>query len=190
MTKYYKVLGEGLKTRDGYQWKPGKWNIVKKEDIDYNLNGGAYGPGLHVFKNYPNWNYQRYIPDHTYEVLDVAEFLGADREQARFRKVKLAPLPLTFDELLGVNRLGFIYSNLSHADLYNANLSHADLSITNLSESNLSHADLFCANLRDANLHGANLRGANLTGADLTGADLSGTILADLGTSEIKMVRI
>ena len=185
MTKYYKVLGEGLRTNFGYQWKPGKWNIVPEKEINPDEYGFSCGSGLHVFIDKPNWNYYRYLPDHTYKVVAVSGLLGADSYKARFRKVKLALLPLTLNDLLGNNRDGLKGACLARADLSHSNLSGSDLSGTYL-----MGADLSDSNLVNANLSGANLKGANLIGANLTGADLSGTILADLGTSEIKMVRI
>ena len=197
MTKYYKVLGEGLRTKFGYQWEPGKWNIVPEEEIDHNTNGKEDGAGLHVFMGRPNWNYQRYIPDHTYEVVDVSGLLGSYEWGARFRKVKLAPLPLSLKELLGKQRDGFKGVVLSRADLTEANLSRADLSNSdlyhaNLNGANLSGASLCRTNLRGANLSGANLRGANLAGADLVFANLSeaklsGAVLAGANLTEANL---
>ena len=184
MVKYYKVLGEGLRTRDGFQWKPGKWNMIKKEDIDHEEDGRACGRGLHVFVDKPNWCYQRYLPDHTYEVLEVAERLGEDKEKARFRKVKIAALPMSLEELLGKNKDGFKGANLKSADLSDADLTDADLRGANLECANLS-----CAILRDANLRGANLECANLFKADLTHANLAGAFLKDADMSRALLYR-
>ena len=153
MVKYYKVLGEGLKTRDGFQWKPGKWNVIKEKDIDHDLDGKTCGTGLHVFVNKPNWNYQRYLPDHTYEVLEVAEKLGGDKEKARFRKVKLAALPMSLEQLLGKNKEGFKGANLRFANFFNAVLKNPDFSF---------------ANLDYANMVGAGLHDLKLDGVDMT----------------------
>ena len=172
MVKYYKVLGEGLRTRDGFQWKPGKWNMIKKEDIDHEEDGRACGRGLHVFVDKPNWCYQRYLPDHTYEVLEVAEKLGEDEEKARFRKVKIAALPMSLEKLLGKNKDGFKGADLKDADLSNADLTDADLR-----GANLVYANLFNADLTHANLAGANLREADLSRANLYRTDLSACIM-------------
>ena len=184
MVKYYKVLGEGLRTRDGYKWKPGKWNVVKKEDIDHEEDGRACGIGLHVFIDKPNWNYQRYLPDHTYEVLDVAEKLGEDKEKARFRKVKIAAVPMSLEKILGKNKDGFRGANLQ-----NANLSDADLTDADLRGANLECANLSCAVLRDANLSGVNLVWANLFRADLTHANLAGANLREADLSRANLFR-
>ena len=168
--EYFKVLGEGLKTRDGkYQWKPGQWN----EEPDAVKDGGACGIGLHVFIGKPNWCYTRYIPDHTYRVVAVQGKCGSDDEKARFRRVKLALLPMTLEEILGEKKDGMKGADLSWADLSWANLSGANLSGAILSGAILSGADLSGADLSRAGLSGANLSGANLSGADLSGADLS-----------------
>ena len=173
--EYFKVLGEGLKTRDGkYQWKPGQWN----EEPAAVKDGEACGIGLHVFIGKPNWNYTRYIPDHTYRVIAVQGKCGSDLEKARFRRVKLALLPMTLKEILGEKKDGMkganlSWANLSWANLSWANLSRANLSGADLSWANLSGADLSRANLSRANLSRANLSGANLSRADLSGADLS-----------------
>ena len=135
--EYFKVLGEGLKTRDGkYQWKPGQWN----EEPDAVKNGMACGIGLHVFVGKPNWNYIRYIPDHTYRVIGVQGKCGSDDEKARFRSVKLALLPMTLEEILGKKKDGMKGAYLSRADLSWADLSWADLSGADLSGANLSNA--------------------------------------------------
>ena len=169
--EYFKVLGEGLKTRDGqFQWKPGQWN----EEPAAVKDGEACGIGLHVFIGKPNWNYTRYIPDHTYRVVAVQGKCGSDDEKARFRRVKLALLPMTLEEILGEKKDGMKGANLSRANLSRADLSGANLSGANLSGADLSGADLSGANLYKANLSGANLYKANLSGADLSGADLSG----------------
>ena len=140
--EYFKVLGEGLKTRDGqFQWKPGQWN----EEPAAVKNGMACGIGLHVFVGKPNWNYTRYIPDHTYWVVAVQGKCGSDDEKARFRRVKLALLPMTLEEILGEKKDGMKGANLSRA--------------------NLSRANLYEANLYEANLSGADLSGADLSGA-------------------------
>lgn len=184
MVKYYKVLGEGLKTRDGFQWKPGKWNVIKQEDIDHEEDGRACGRGLHVFVDKPNWNYQRYIPDHTYEVLDVAEKLGEDEEKARFRKVKIAALPMSLEKLLGKNKDGF-----KGAYLQDANLSDADLTDADLRGADLKCANLSRARLTDADLSGVNLLGANLFKADLTHANLAGAYLREADLSRANLFR-
>ena len=144
--EYFKVLGEGLKTKDGFQWKPGQWN----EEPDAVKNGMACGIGLHVFIGKPNWNYIKYIPDHTYRVVAVQGKCGSDDEKARFRRVKLALLPMTLEEILGKKKDG-----MKGADLSWANLSRANLSGANLSWANLSGADLSWANLSGADLSGA-----------------------------------
>ena len=184
MVKYYKVLGEGLRTRDGFQWKPGKWNMIKKEDIDHEEDGRACGTGLHVFVDKPNWNYQRYLPDHTYEVLEVAEKLGENEEKARFRKVKIAALPMSLEELLGKNKDGF-----KGACLQDANLSDADLTDADLRGADLQGANLSCARLTDADLSGVNLFGANLFKADLTHANLAGANLREADLSRAYLFR-
>ena len=115
--EYFKVLGEGLKTRDGkYQWKPGQWN----EEPAAVKDGEACGIGLHVFIGKPNWNYTRYIPDHTYRVIAVQGKCGSDLEKARFRRVKLALLPMTLKEILGEKKDGLKGANLSWANLSGA----------------------------------------------------------------------
>ena len=183
--EYFKVLGEGLKTRHGqFQWKPGQWN----EEPAAVKDGEACGIGLHVFIGKPNWNYTRYIPDHTYRVVAVQGKCGSDDEKARFRRVKLALLPMTLEEILGEKKDGMKGANLSGADLSRANLYKADLSgaylsgaylsEANLSGANLSGADLSGANLSRANLSEANLSGANLYEANLSGANLSGANLS------------
>ena len=152
--EYFKVLGEGLKTRDGqFQWKPGQWN----EEPAAVKDGEACGIGLHVFIGKPNWNYTRYIPDHTYRVVAVQGKCGSDDEKARFRRVKLALLPMALEEILGEKKDGMKGADLSGADLSRADLSGADLSGADLSGADLSRADL---------------SGADLSGADLSGADL------------------
>ena len=115
--KYFKVLGEGLRTRNGYQWTPGEWNEESQAVI-----GEVCGVGLHVFKDRPNWCYTRYLPDHTYRVLDTEGLCGEDKEKARFARVKLASLPMTLEEILGDKRDGMRGADLSGADLYGANL--------------------------------------------------------------------
>ena len=173
--EYFKVLGEGLKTRDGkYQWKPGQWN----EEPDAVKDGEACGIGLHVFIDKPNWCYIRYIPDHTYRVIGVQGKCGSDLEKARFRRVKLALLPMSLEEILGEKKDGMKGANLSGANLSWADLSGANLSGANLSWADLSGADLSGADLSGANLSGANLSGANLSWADLSGAGLSGADLS------------
>ena len=152
-TKYYKVLGEGLKNRN-FQWKPGKWNEIPKKQINHNQDGDACGIGLHVFNERPDWFYISYLPDHTYRVVDVEGLLGKDKEKSRFRRVKLAPLPMTLEEILGENRDGMKGAHLNRANLTDADLTDADLTY--------------------ANLTGADLTYANLTGADLTYANLTG----------------
>ena len=154
--QYYKVLGEGLKTQEAFQWQPGEWNTQPNGVVD----GEACGIGLHVWKDKPRYGNIPYLPDHTYRVIDVDGLCGEDEEKARFRSVKLAKLPMTLDEILGPEKNGLSYANLIGADLSGADLSRADLSRANLVEANL-----FQANLTGANLTGANLVGANLTGA-------------------------
>ena len=164
--KYYKVLDEGLINR-GFQWKPGKWNEILEEDINHKEDGEACGTGLHVFRGKPNWNYTPYLPDHTYRVVGVQGLLGKDKEKSRFRRVKLAPLPMTLEEILGENRDG-----MKGAHLNRANLTRANLTCANLTRADLTYANLTGADLTYANLTGADLTYANLTGADLTDADL------------------
>jgi len=169
--KYYKVLGEGLINR-GFQWKPGKWNEILEEDINHKEDGEACGTGLHVFRGKPNWNYIPYLPDHTYRVVGVQGLLGKDKEKSRFRRVKLAPLPMTLEEILGENRDGMKGAHLNRANLTRANLTCANLTHANLTDADLTDADLTDADLTYANLTDADLTYANLTGADLTDADL------------------
>ena len=159
--QYFKVLGEGLKTRDGFQWKPGEWNIEPNAVMD----GQACGIGLHVWKNRPQYRYIPYLPDHTYRVIDVDGLCGEDGEKSRFRAVKLAKLPMTLEEILGPEKDGLFHAELSRANLSDANLIGANLSWANLSDVNLSEADLSGANLSDVNLSGASLSGANLSRA-------------------------
>ena len=161
--QYFKVLGEGLKTQEGFQWKPGEWNTEPNAVMD----GQVCGIGLHVWKDKPRYGNIPYLPDHTYRVIDVDGLCGEDEEKARFRSVKLAKLPMTLDEILGPEKNG-----LSYANLVEANLSWADLFRANLTWAYLSWADLFWANLSQANLTGANLTGANLIGANLSRANL------------------
>ena len=160
--QYYKVLGEGLKTREGFQWQPGEWNTQPNGVVD----GEACGIGLHVWKDKPRYGNIPYLPDHTYRVIDVDGLCGEDEEKARFRSVKLAKLPMTLDEILGPEKNGLSYANLSQANLSRANLSEAnlywaDLSRANLSRANLSGATLYLADLTRANLSRANLSGAH-----------------------------
>lgn len=168
-TKYYKVLNEGL-INSGFQWKPGEWNEIPEEKINHKQDGDACGIGLHVFNERPDWGYTPYLPDHTYRVIETEGLLGKDEIKSRFRKVKLAPLPMSLSEILGDKRDGMKGSNLSQAYLSGVNLSGVDLSGANLSGANLSGTDLSRANLFDAYLSSANLSGADLTGADLTRA--------------------
>jgi hypothetical protein len=157
--KMYKVLGEGLKTRNGFQWVPGQWN----EEPNGMKSNEACGIGLHVWKDRPDWSVLRYLPDHTYLVEEVEGLLGEDEKKARYRRVKISALPLSLNDLLGDDR---------------KELSRALLSGAHLSWANLSGADLSGANLSWANLYGADLSGADLYGADLSGADLSGAHLS------------
>ena len=178
--KMYKVLGEGLKTRDGFQWKPGQWN----EELKGEKSNEACGIGLHVWKNKPDWSVISYLPDHTYLVEEVKELLGEDEVKGRYKKVKISLLPLTLKDLLGKDKKG-----LSGADLSRANLSGANLSGANLYGADLSRADLSRADLSRANLSGANLYGANLSGADLSGADLSRANLSRADLSRANLSR-
>ena len=136
--QYYKVLGEGYRTENNFQWVPGEWN----EEPLAIRDGKSSGVGLYVFKHRPNWNYTRYLPDHVYRVVDVEDLCGEDDEKARFRRVKLSRLPVTLREILGQNRDGMLGLCLSGADLSGADLSRANLSRANLSEANLSEANL------------------------------------------------
>ena len=176
--EYFKVLGKGLKTRDDFQWAPGKWNKEPRAEVTTE----ACGIGLHVWKNKPDWGVISYLPDHTYRVVGVDGLCGEDDKKARFRRVKLSLLPMTLEEILGPERDGFKGADLSRADLSDADLSDANLSDANLSDANLSRADLSDADLSDANLSDADLSDANLSRADLSGADLFGADLfgADL----------
>ena len=127
--KMYKVLGEGLKTRDGFQWIPGQWN----EEPKGKKTNESCGIGLHVWKNKPNWGVVSYLPDHTYLVEEVDTLLGEDDEKARYMYVKIASLPLTLKELLrsdkkGLSGANLFRANLSGAYLFGANLFGADLS--------------------------------------------------------------
>ena len=176
-TKYYKVLGEGLKNRN-FQWKPGKWNEIPEKQINHNQDGNACGIGLHVFNGKPNWWYTSYLPDHTYRVVDVEGLLGKDEEKSRFRRVKLAYLPMSLTEILGEKRDGMKGADLTGADLTGAKLCRADLYNANLTDANLTdanliRANLWCADLTDANLTDANLTDANLIDANLTDANLT-----------------
>ena len=119
--QYYKVLGEGLKTREGFQWQPGEWNTQPNGVAD----GKACGIGLHVWKDRPRYGNIPYLPDHTYRVIDVDGLCGEDEEKARFRRLKLATLPMTLEEILGPEKDGLSYANLSRADLSGADLSGA-----------------------------------------------------------------
>ena len=166
--QYYKVLGEGLKTREGFQWHPGEWNTQPNAVVD----GEACGIGLHVWKDKPRYGNIPYLPDHTYRVIDVDGLCGEDEEKARFRSVKLAELPMTLEEILGPEKNGLSYANLIGANLFQANLTGANLTGANLTGANLSGADLFQAYLIGADLSQAYLIQANLTGANLTGANL------------------
>ena len=139
--KYYKVLGEGLKNRN-FQWKPGKWNEIPEKQINHNQDGDACGIGLHVFNERPDWFYISYLPDHTYRVVDVEGLLGKDKEKSRFRRVKLAYLPMSLSEILGEKRDGMKGAYLTNANLTNADLSNADLTYANLTYANLTGADL------------------------------------------------
>ena len=188
--KYFKVLGEGLKTRDGFQWIPGRWNIEPKAK----KSADVCGVGLHVWKNKPRWDIIPYMVDHTYRVEAVEDLCGEDDEKARFRKVKLARLPITLDEILGRERKGLRGANLNRAELSHSNLSSADLSWTifcsaNLSDANLSGANLYpvdlsWANLSDANLSYANLKGADLSWTNLSYANLKGADLTEVYLSK------
>lgn len=209
--EYFKVLGEGLRTHGGFQWKPGLWNEEPLAEKD----GEACGVGLHVFIGRPNWNYTRYIPDHTYRVLGVQGKCGSDKEKARFRRVKLAAVPMTLNEILGENRDGLKGSYLNGADLHGADLSEADLSSTDLTGADLSRAlligtnlfsselmfvdlsnanlyavDLSYATLAEANLYKVNLSEANLTGVDLNGANLSWAYLNRANLSFAHLFRV
>ena len=177
--EYFKVLGEELKTKGGFQWKPGQWN----EEPAAVKNGMACGIGLHVFVGKPNWNYTRYIPDHTYRVVAVQGKCGSDDEKARFRRVKLALLPMTLEEILEKKKDGMKGADLSEAILSRAILSEADLSRADLSRADLSGADLSGANLSRADLSRAILSGANLSEAILSRAILSGANLSEADLS-------
>ena len=181
--QYYKVLGEGLKTREGFQWKPGEWNTEPNAVMD----GQVCGIGLHVWKNRPQYRYITYLPDHTYRVIDVDGLCGEDGEKSRFRRVKLATLPMTLEEILGPEKDGLSYANLIGANLSGANLSEANLSRADLSRADLSEADLSGANLSGANLYWADLSRANLSEANLYWANLSGATLylADLSGANL-----
>ena len=126
--QYYKVLGEGLKTREGFQWHPGEWNTQLNGVVD----GEACGIGLHVWKDKPRYGNIPYLPDHTYRVIDVDGLCGEDEEKARFRSVKLAELPMTLEEILGPEKNGLSYANLIGANLFQANLTGANLTGANL----------------------------------------------------------
>ena len=115
MTKYYKVLEEGFKTYNHFQWKiNGEWN--EEKDCDENT-GDACGKGLHVWKDYPRFHISRYIEDHVFEV-ECEGLLDQDDNKARFRKVKLVRL-VKKEEIFKNG------ANLSGADLNGADLSGA-----------------------------------------------------------------
>ena len=139
--KMYKVLGEGLRTRDNYQWIPGQWN----EEPNSEKSDEACGKGLHVWKNRPQWSIIPYLPDHTYVVEEVEIVLGEDDEKARYKRVKISSLPLTLEDLLGKDRMGLKSTNLSWADLTGTDLTGADLTEANLIRANLSEANLMNA---------------------------------------------
>ena len=122
--KMYKILGEGLKTRNGFQWKPGQWN----EQPNGMISNEACGIGLHVWKNRPEWSVIPYLVDHTYLVEEVQGLLGEDEKKARYLRVKISALPLTLKDLLGNDKKGLSGADLSGADLSKANLTGADLS--------------------------------------------------------------
>ena len=183
--EYFKVLGKGLKTRDDFQWAPGKWNKEPRAEVTTE----ACGIGLHVWKNKPDWGVISYLPDHTYRVVGVDGLCGEDDKKARFRRVKLSLLPMTLEEILGPERDGFKGADLSRADLSDANLSRADLSDANLSRADLSDANLSGADLSDANLSRADLSRADLSDADLSGADLSRANLSDADLSDADLSR-
>lgn len=176
--EYFKVLGYELKTKNGFQWKPGQWN----EEPNAVKTDEACGIGLHVFVGKPNWNFTHYIPDHTYRVLDVEGKCGADKEKARFKRVKLARLPMTLEEILGTDRSGLKGAFLASADLSRAELYRADL----------SGATLYTADLISANLHSANLRGAVLVGSRLFRANLAAADLheARLDSSDLTLANL
>ena len=157
-TKYYKVIGEGFKTRNGFDWMPflkGEW--VEENNCEETPNE-ACGKGLHVWKDYPDYSIYRYIDDHTFEV-ECQELLGQDERKARFRRVKMLRLVLKKE----------IFH--SGANLWGADLSRADLLEADLSSANLLGANLLGADLSRANLSRANLSRANLLGADLSEKD-------------------
>ena len=168
--KMYKVLGEGLKTWNGFQWVPGQWN----EEPNGMKSNEACGIGLHVWKDRPDWRVLTYLPDHTYLVEEVGGLLGEDTEMARYRRVKISALPLSLNDLLGDDRKGLSGANLSGSNLSWANLYGADLSRANLYGADLSRANLIGANLIGANLSEADLTKANLYGAALSRANLYG----------------
>lgn len=184
--KYFKVLGEGLKTRNGFQWIPGRWNIEPKAKKSVDV----CGVGLHVWKNKPRWDIFPYMIDHTYRVEAVEDLCGEDDEKARFRRVKLARLPMTLDEILGRERKGLRDANLYRAELSHSNLSSADLSWTTLNRANLSGANLSGANLYHVNLSWANLSDANLSWVNLKGADLFGTNLSWANLTGVDLTKV
>ena len=191
--KMYKVLGEGLRTRDNYQWIHGQWN----EEPNSEKSDEACGKGLHVWKNRPQWSIIHYLPDHTYLVEEVEILLGEDEEKARYQRVKISSLPLTLEDLLGKDRKGLKaarlpWANFSGVDFTRANLSGADLTGAYLSRADLTGADLTGADLSRANLSGADLTGADLSRANLSRADLTGAYLsrANLSGAILKGARM
>ena len=179
--KFYKVLGEEFRTRNGFEYRIGEW----MEEKDCEVSNTACGKGLHVWKNKPQFSVIHYLADHTFEA-ECEGLLGEDSEKARFRKVKLTRL-VSLRELLGEKRDGFKGADLSDANLSDANLLGADLSDANLSWANLLGANLSDANLSDANLSWANLSGANLSRANLLGADLSDANLSWANLSDANL---
>lgn len=122
--KYYKVIGEGFKTENGFDWMPflkGEWVEEKYSE----KSDEACGKGLHVWKDYPRYSVVRYLEDHTFEV-ECEGLLGQDNEKARFRKVRML-------RLVQKSEIFKPRANLCNAYLSHADLSHADLSSANLS---------------------------------------------------------
>lgn len=169
-TKMYIVLGEGLKTYNGFQWKPGRWN-EEPNDV------GAY-----VWKNRPNYAFIPYMPNHTYLVEEVEQLLGEDAEKAQYKRVKISEQPLSLDDLLGEDKKGFFQAYLHKANFSEINLGLIDFSKAYLREANFYKANLSQAYFSEAYLSQACLRGANLYKAFLSLADLS---RADLSIADL-----
>lgn len=93
MTKYFKVLGEGFRTRNDFDWSKALSgeNWIEEKDFEITPNEPC-GKGIHVWKDFPRYTVFGYLPDHTFEVEVNGDCLGQDKEKARFRAIRLARL--------------------------------------------------------------------------------------------------